>query len=168
MSLLWFGGSYTYHRGELLRWSYIPKGKRLTEYFENSRQELGIRQVVKLRVCKKIGSPMMLGILRPVLLMPEGGYTAKDLEYIFRHELLHVKRHDVWMKSLMLAVRIVHWFNPLTIVMSRGMSEDIEILCDAQVVRNMDEGRRREYSEVLLKYLAAEGRGKDGIFYLLR
>ena len=160
LSLLWFGGSYAYHRGELLRWSYIPKGKRLTEYFENSRQELGIRQVVKLRVCKKIGSPMMLGILRPVLLMPEGSYTAKDLEYIFRHELLHVKRHDVWMKSLMLAVRIVHWFNPLTIVMSRGMSEDIEILCDAQVVRNMDEGRRREYSEVLLKYLAQKGEGR--------
>lgn len=155
LSALWFMGGYMYHRRMLLRWSYLPQGGVLTSCFELIRRDLGVRTDVGLRICKKVSSPMMLGVIRPVLLMPEGRYTAKDLEYIFRHELLHVKRRDVWMKGLMLLVRTVHWFNPLTIVMSKGMSEDIEILCDAQVVKNLDSQGRREYNEVLLKYLAS-------------
>lgn len=153
IAAVWFLGGYLYQRRYLLRWSYAPVGQEIRRYFDEYRDMLGVTHRVQIRVCKRITSPMMLGLIDPILVIPEGRYTAKELEYIFRHELSHLKRHDVWAKSLMLLVRIVHWFNPAAAVMYREMSDDIEILCDSQVVREMDAVQRKEYSEVLLKYM---------------
>ena len=82
-------------------------GQEIRRYFDEYRDMLGVTHRVQIRVCKRITSPMMLGLIDPILVIPEGRYTAKELEYIFRHELSHLKRHDVWAKSLMLLVRIV-------------------------------------------------------------
>lgn len=153
ISAIWFLGGYLYQRRYLLRWSYAPLGQEVRRYFDLYRDELGVSHKVQIRVCKRITSPMMLGLVDPILVIPEGSYTAKDLEYIFRHELSHLKRHDVWVKSLMLLVRIIHWFNPAVILMYREMSDDIEILCDAQVVKEMGASQRKEYSEVILRYM---------------
>lgn len=153
ITAVWFLGSYLYQRRYLLRWSYAPLGQEIRRYFDEYRDLLGVTHRVQIRVCKRITSPMMLGLIDPILVIPEGRYTAKELEYIFRHELSHLKRHDVWVKSLMLLVRVVHWFNPATALMYREMSDDIEILCDSQVVQDMEAAQRKEYSEVLLKYM---------------
>lgn len=150
----WFIGGYHYQRNTMLRWSYVPQDQKLQDQFAYYCTQLTIGQPVDLRICKCISSPMMVGLLKPVLLMPEGTYGERELEYIFRHELLHIQRRDIWAKSLMILVRIIHWFNPATILMSQEMGEDIEILCDGQVVQDMDEQQRREYNEVLLQYLA--------------
>ncbi|MBQ7917000.1 MAG: M56 family metallopeptidase, partial [Firmicutes bacterium] len=152
ISALWYLIGYAYQKRELLRWSYSAMGMQaqLDAYI----QKLELRRRVSVKKCKKIATPMMVGLFQSVLLMPECQYNAQELDYIFHHELLHIKRRDVWVKSLMLAVRVIHWFNPAVLLMSWEMNEDIEILCDAQVVRDMGAQERREYNEVLFRHLA--------------
>ncbi|MBQ7915426.1 MAG: M56 family metallopeptidase [Firmicutes bacterium] len=154
LSAAWFLGGYWYQRRTMLRWSYASQSQELWESFNHFYAHLAIAQPVELRICKRIASPMMMGLLKPVLLMPERNYGERELEYIFRHELLHIQRRDIWAKSLVILVRILHWFNPTVVLMSQEISEDIEILCDGQVVRDMDDSQRREYNQVLLQHLA--------------
>ena len=93
---------------------------------------------------------MILGLLRPVLILPSEGYSRGTLEAIFRHELVHFRRGDLWYKLLMTAVRAVHWYHPLVWWMVRVSDRDLELSCDEEAVRNGDLEARRQYSMALL------------------
>ena len=76
--------------------------------------------------------------------------------FIFRHELTHYKRGDLWLKLLLVAARSVHWFNPLVRLLTRFAQEDIELACDDAVVRGMDGSQRRAYGETILRSAQAQ------------
>ena len=100
-------------------------------------------------VCQsgRIRTPMVLGLVRPVLLLPEG---QKVDELILCHELTHLKRRDLLYKALLTAACWLHWFNPLVWRMSRAASENLELCCDDDVTGGRDAAFRRKYGELLL------------------
>ena len=81
---------------------------------------------------------MVIGVLRPRLLLPEEGYDARSLAFILRHELTHCRRHDLWYQLALLLANAVHWFNPLIWLMVRQAQGDMELTCDDAVVAGAD------------------------------
>ncbi len=60
--------------------------------------------------------PAVTGILRPTLLLPEGivrDRTPDELEPILAHELIHIRRGDLWVGLLQTIVLALWWFHPL-------------------------------------------------------
>ena len=60
--------------------------------------------------------PGVVGILRPVLLLPEGitnHLTPAQLEAILAHELHHVRRRDNLTAAIHMLVETIFWFHPL-------------------------------------------------------
>lgn len=115
---------------------------------------LGLRRRLNVRRSGQIRTPMVLGLLGPVLLLPE---KLKAGELVLCHELTHVKRRDLWYKALFTAVCCLHWFNPLVWWMNRVASENLELCCDDDVAAGGDADFRRQYGELLLS-TAEEGR----------
>ena len=97
-----------------------------------------------------VDTPMTLGLLRPVIVLPPEVPEA-DLPLILRHELCHIRRRDLWYKGLMLLANAVHWFNPLVWRMAGQAGRDLELYCDEAVVEGQDSGFRRRYGQVLLQ-----------------
>ncbi len=81
-----------------------------------------------------LDSPVMTGMISPVILLPDMAFTEEELSMILRHELVHWKRRDIWYKFVLLLANAVHWFNPLVWVMARQADQDIEISCDGAVL----------------------------------
>jgi len=77
-------------------------------------------------------------------------YDVSSLSLIFRHELIHLKRRDLWFKLVLTAIKIIHWFNPFVRLLARQANKDIEIICDMQTVQRMDINAKKQYSELLL------------------
>ncbi len=119
--------------------------------------EMNLRGRVEVRICPTVHSPMMVGLLRPLMLLPREDYPDADLGFILRHELTHCRRLDLWYKLLMLAASAVHWFNPLVHLMARGAGRDLEFSCDDEVTRNATWEERRRYSEAILASLHRQG-----------
>lgn len=71
---------------------------------------------VKMPINKNVlvHTPLVLGSLHPQVLLPENDYTEEDLELIFYHELSHYIHRDLWFKSYVVFVMMIHCFNPLT------------------------------------------------------
>ena len=90
--------------------------------------------------CTAIHTPMLLGIIRPVLLLPAQTEDDQTLAWIFRHELTHFRRQDILYKWFAAVVFAVHWFNPLTIWMGRELAMRCEGSCDEQVVKGLTAG----------------------------
>ncbi len=124
---------------------------------ERLRRELGVRWNAGVWRTARAATPLTLGLLRPVILLPEQALPAEHLELILRHELLHIRRGDLWYKALLLTVNAVHWFNPLVWWMAREAGRNLEYCCDDAVVRGRDADFRRRYGAVLLH--AAGGGG---------
>ncbi|MDO4539667.1 MAG: M56 family metallopeptidase [Syntrophomonadaceae bacterium] len=150
MMLLYQFMSYHLCRRQLLRWSYPVSDPDIKDARDELSVAMGIKKPVALCVSRRISSPMLIGFLRPVLLLPREDYDAAAAHFILKHELIHFKRRDVWYKLLLQAARAVHWFNPLVWLMLRGANADLERYCDDAVVAGAAMEERRRYNETIL------------------
>ena len=112
---------------------------------------------VRLLRCPGLSGPMMTGLFRPTVLLPDPPPEGETLAFVLLHELTHFRRRDIWYKTLLLLAAAVHWFNPLVWLMLRAAEGDLERACDADVVRGLPQEDRARYGQVILD--AVRGRG---------
>ena len=99
--------------------------------------------------CDEIGSPFILGLVRPRIYLPSGmdGITRT---HVLAHENAHLKRLDHLWKPLGFLLLTIHWFNPVMWLAYALLCRDIELACDERVIRRLDKGSVRSYSEALV------------------
>lgn len=118
--------------------------------FYNLKSEIVPNKKILIRESSIIGSPMILGIISPMLIIPKT-INIEDLEFIFRHELIHFKRKDITYKLVIFFATMIHWFNPIVHMMGEIAREDLELSCDEEVVRGMCKEYKLRYSKVLVE-----------------
>lgn len=144
-------GIYLSFRHTARRWYREPSDRKIPEIFDRLRHDMGIGKPIRIKICRKIESPMITGLFRPVLLLPHEEYQKEDLELILKHELVHFKRGDLWFKLLLILANALHWFNPFIYIMVREANKDIEISCDEEVLKGADTSLRKRYGERILE-----------------
>ncbi len=108
--------------------------------------------------------PMMTGLFRPVILMPEKLVSDRDeLALIFRHELVHYRRRHIWYKLALMCANAAHWFNPLVWYLAREANAQLENACDQEIVRGADLGLRKKYCRSILSAAALGQQNKTGL-----
>lgn len=100
-------------------------------------------------------TPMLLGVFRPVIILPDQEYSLAQLDAIFAHELTHLRRKDTFVKWLTLIASALHWFNPIMWLVSREIDRACELSCDEAVIRNMDIDGKRNYGHTLIAVSAS-------------
>lgn len=123
------------------------------------RLEMGIGTPVGLVESRGVTGPCLLGVLRPVIVMPMAlveDLTPEQLRFVFRHELAHLQRWDLPLNWLLVAVQMFHWFNPLAWYVVRRILEDREEICDSIAVEGRPEACRR-YGELLVQIVQRAG-----------
>lgn len=117
--------------------------------FKECKQNLKIKREIKLFSNIKISSPVLIGILKPIICIPSHT-NLKSLNYIFSHELIHYKRFDLLIKQLMNLVVCINWFNPFVYILRKELNKSCEMSCDISVIRNMDLNDREVYGNIIL------------------
>lgn len=124
-----------------------------TPYIQNWLTAHQISRPLAVRSSDLISSPLTYGILHPVILLPKklDRNDQVALKYVLTHEYVHIRRFDAITKILFAAVLCIHWFNPFVWVMYVLANRDIELSCDAWVIRMMGEKNRSSYALMLIK-----------------
>jgi TonB family protein len=103
---------------------------------EELRGALGIRR--RVRVLESADAPMPLtwGILRPVVLLPEGAreWPPARLRSVLLHELVHVARLDLLAQAVAQMACCLYWFHPLAWMAARQLRKERERACDDAVL----------------------------------
>lgn len=110
--------------------------------------------VYKSRMVK---TPMLIGLRRAKIILPDRDYEPYELQNILRHEMVHFCRHDLAVKWLVTIANAVHWFNPIAYLVRREMNLACELSCDAAVIKDMDANARQSYGDTLIS-VVADGR----------
>ena len=154
----WQLTGYFYCKCRILKRGKSAENVMLLEQLCELCRELGIRKDVNLLIYEKASSPMIIGFRHPILVLPGDEYTLQESYYILKHELIHLKRHDVLVKFLLMLARDIHWFNPIVYLMQKEAVVDMELACDEAVVSGTSSRQREAYSETLMSMLHGAGR----------
>jgi beta-lactamase regulating signal transducer with metallopeptidase domain len=107
---------------------------------------------VPVRRSSTLREPGVVGILRPVLLLPTGiesRLTPQQLQSILKHELCHVRRRDNLTAAIHMLVEALFWFHPLVWWIGARLLDERERACDEAVVRSGNDPG--EYAEGIIK-----------------
>jgi len=93
---------------------------------------------VRLLLSAKATVPMVIGFLKPTILLPVSTATqlsTAQLEAILLHELAHLRRYDYIVNILQAIAETILFFNPFTWGISAICRREREYCCDDIVVR---------------------------------
>ena len=125
-------------------------------YLAPHEQELAILRHLsdgrtpRLYFSKYAATPMLIGLFRPTIVLPDNNYTHEQLHSIFIHELVHMRRHDIAVKWLTLIACAIHWFNPVVWFVRREIDRVCELACDEAVILHMDNRAKQNYGDTLI------------------
>lgn len=120
---------------------------------ENWRRELGIRQPVDIRILPGSLVPMVVGVLRPCVILPdeiERRLEADELKAVLLHELQHVARHDALVNLAQAVIAVLYFFHPAVWWANLQLRRLREDACDEATVSTLC-GRRRAYGSGMVK-----------------
>lgn len=156
----WYIVSYMVFTKKLRKSLRAPHPKDMSVFIEISNGKN-----VEFACSDYIRTPMLFGVFKPVIVIPEYGYCAKGkekkLRNILLHEVTHYKRADLIYKWFVIAVKSVHWFNPTVYFISREIDQSCELSCDERVICNMSKFDRRDYGNTLLELAATTANNRE-------
>ncbi len=148
-SLRWIGGFYFTYRLRQVGTLAVP------ETWEKQVQQLsiqlGVRKPVKIMASMKVQVPLVVGHLKPIILLPFGmlaNLSPAQLEAILLHELAHVRRHDFLINLMLSILEILLFYHPVFWLLSNRILEERELCCDDIAVANC--GNPQLYARTLL------------------
>lgn len=122
---------------------------------------LSIKKIPKIYESTIVSSPITLGLWKPVVVLPTKDKTSinttnknipnkNQTMLSLHHELIHVKRKDLWYKWTYQILLCLHWFNPILYVIGRTLNEDCELSCDEVLLGMLTEEGKKTYGNILI------------------
>jgi beta-lactamase regulating signal transducer with metallopeptidase domain len=130
--MLRFLGGIAYLQ-RLKHYKVVPASSHWEGTLRYLSTQIRVSQPVRLLESAMIQTPMVIGYLKPVILLPLGalsGLPLAQIESILAHELAHIRRHDYLVNLLQSLVDITLFFNPFAWWISACVREERENCCD--------------------------------------
>ncbi|MEL7540737.1 MAG: M56 family metallopeptidase, partial [Pseudomonadota bacterium] len=137
--VLWLGRSFFQQRQflELIAADSEPAEPATAAEMIRIAKQLGIKRVPDIRASLLCSGPLVTGLTKPVILLPmwfEDDYETAERRDALVHELMHLKRRDLWAFQAARIVAATQWFNPFAYTALRAFRTDQEAACDADVI----------------------------------
>ncbi|MEH6415991.1 M56 family metallopeptidase, partial [Pseudomonas sp. CGJS7] len=114
---------------------------------------LGLTRLPPLRLSAQIDSPQLIGPWPDAVLLPRerlAQFSGEELAMALHHELVHVRRRDLWWGWVPALVQHLFFFHPLAHVIAREYSIAREAACDADVLASRRYAAQ-DYGRLLLR-----------------
>jgi beta-lactamase regulating signal transducer with metallopeptidase domain len=129
-----------------------PVADRWRTRMEHLAQRLQVGRPVKFVQSNLVDVPMVIGWLRPMILMPVcafSGLTSSQLDAIIAHEVAHIRRHDFAVNLLQAITEAILFYHPCTWWLSRQIRTEREFCCDDIAARICED--RQVYAQALVE-----------------
>lgn len=123
---------------------------KLLERFGHIVEENHIKGSIDPYTNSLVSSPLLIGLLRPRIILPDADLSECDFYHTVMHELIHYRRLDMLYKWLVQFTLCVHWFNPFVYLMKNEINRLCELSCDERVLKNLPENAHKSYGDTLL------------------
>ena len=165
--IIWHGIQYVRFKKKITRTCFQVEDTAKLLVLHDAMVEMDIKGRPGLFSNEFIKTPMLFGLIKTYLILPEVDMSSRELKVILKHELIHYKRRDLWVKSAALAANAIHWFNPAAYKLKKSIDIYCELSCDEGVVSDMSVEERRFYGETILNVLCRVVNLHTGVYATL-
>lgn len=137
----------------------------LRQMFSACSEQLNIHSRVELRLSKNIEVPMLFGLFRPVIVLPEwyaDQFSQAELRLMLMHELAHWKYRDTWALLAKQLIEAIFFFHPAIWYAGRQIVKEAEAACDDLVVASSQQSRT--YANCLMRVVEHAANTKHRVF----
>lgn len=146
LCIIWVGGSLSFALFATARWFLLWRriclGGEIHLPWVNELaaalcHQLGLRNRVRVVVTRNPVGPAVVGIFQPVVILPKlivESTSQEQLKPLLAHELIHIRRGDLWIGLLQLLAQGVWWFHPFVRFANERMTRESERCCDEEVI----------------------------------
>lgn len=106
---------------------------------------------IKIITIPDISSPAIVGLFRPMIILPSANLDENEIFYILAHELQHYKHKDLFFKFICEITKILYWWNPILRLLCKQLNTLSEINTDLETTRQLNEQECVDYLDCLLK-----------------
>src|ERR1043166_9286049 len=99
---------------------------------------MGIKKKVEVWVSEFVNSPVTIGFLKPIILVPiaaVNSLTTEQMEAVLLHELSHIRRHDYLLNFIINGIRAILCFKPFVKLFVKSIEREREKSCDEMVIQ---------------------------------
>lgn len=132
------------------------ENKDVIEVFENSRSKLKVASRISIIHDSNLKSPAVYGLIRPKILISEDiiqRLTPEELNFVFLHEITHIKRKDLLVNIAVMLTQVIYWFNPVIWYSLYQMKQDCEMACDATAIAVLNSEEIKKYGNTIINML---------------
>lgn len=115
---------------------------------------------VLLRKTDVITGTVVVGLIHKTVLIPDETYTDDELKMMFRHECMHIKNKDLWIKLLVQIYCCIFWWNPFAYLLKSDLDVSLEMKCDLNATKDLSDTEKLTYIETLKNRSVAKSGGK--------
>ena len=122
---------------------------------------MGIKKPVHIWVSEFVSSPVTIGFLKPVILIPLAAInqlSPQQMEAVLLHELSHIRRYDYLVNFIINVIQSILYFNPFVKALVRTAEREREKSCDEMVLQFQYDSY--EYATALLVLEKSNHRSK--------
>ena len=138
---------YTYR---LRSRSNKTQNENFNSIIQQVSKKIGLRSKVQLRESSIISSPMVIGFIKPIILLPLGmanGLSLHQVEAILFHEIAHIYRFDYLVNLIQSIVEVVLFYHPVVWWLSANIRAERENICDDIAIKHT--GNAINYAKAL-------------------
>lgn len=121
------------------------------------------KQRYRVLLSPDVGSPGVAGFFAPFFLFPQGvtGLTDGELRDVARHEWCHYCHHDIWYKLAVELIICLFWWNIPVYLLRRDMDQLLEIRCDLELTRGLENEEKAAYLSAIIKSIQTQKEGRS-------
>lgn len=158
VSMIWVTGAFVLLAKLILANLSVVRLRRTSRAADAEVRELG-RQTSQtlglpapeIRVSGQVHSPCLIGIRKPVILLPEREtFSQPVLRDVFLHELAHLSRRDCLFHLLARLATSALFFQPLVWLLARRLEQIADDICDDYVIQYGQD--RKSYAHTLVNF----------------
>lgn len=121
------------------------------ETFAHIKKELRIRREVRLYQSSNVSSPVVTGIIRPIVWLPQGEAAESEWKGVLYHELAHISHHDLLFYCAGMFTVALHWFNPCCYILLPFIRMVNEQYSDDIAIAHLTGEERIRYCEMMIQ-----------------
>ncbi|WP_223786566.1 M56 family metallopeptidase [Marinicella meishanensis] len=165
----WLTGCWLLGSGLMLAYQ-IGRWRAFNNQLKQHRQDVklntallatfdGLSRRPAVYASNRITTPFVTGLWRAAIYLPHDftdRYSAEEQRMILTHEVMHLRRKDLYVQLLAEGFRVVYWCNPLVHIFWNEFIQDQEIACDGSVVQSLNQTEKNHYASALRNVAVAQ------------
>ncbi len=113
-------------------------------------KSLANRFQIEILESNEIGSPSVIGLFKPKVVIPRQfieQFSLEQLEPIVLHEMAHIQRRDTWISMLQELIAVIFWWSPIVRILNKRIHIDRELACDLRAAKQIS---NKQYAQSLV------------------